>query len=141
MVTAMLIGFGLSYPNKGVILLAIVITAIADGFANSTAFHVSEETERFHSKKEVYKSTLYCFVSTIISFIIPIIPIIFLPLNLGIIIGVIIAFIMMILLGYFVAKIARRNWKKLSLEYLIMGIVAAIACYFVGQLIILAELL
>lgn len=137
MVTGMLIGFGLSYPQKNVVILAIVMTAIADAFANSAAFHVSEETEKFHKRREILKSTVFCFIATIGTFLIPLIPILFLEIKQGIFVSSAIVIVSLIGIGFFVGKFSGKNWKKLSIEYLIMGIVAAIVCFGVGQFLVI----
>jgi hypothetical protein len=44
---------------------------------------------------------------------------------------------MLILLGQFVGRVAKRHTTKLSIKYLIIGMVAAIVCYGAGQFIML----
>lgn len=137
MLMGMLIGFGLSYPQKNVVILAIVMTAIADAFANSTAFHVSEETEKFHKRREIWKATIFCFFATIGTFLIPLIPILFLEIKQGIFVSSAIVIVLLLCLGFFVGKFSGRDWKKLSVEYLIMGVIAAVVCYGVGQFLVI----
>ncbi len=135
MVMGMLFGLGFSGVEKSVIILVIILTAFADGVANTSAFYVSEETETFHTKREITKSALFTFIGTVIAFSIPMIPIMLLPLFEAIIAGTVVAAIMLVFLGYFVGKIANRNWKILSVKYLIIGMVATIITYLAGQFI------
>ena len=135
MVMGILFGLGFSGVEKSAIVLLILLTAFADGVANTSAFYVSEETETFHSRKEILKSAFFTFIGTTIAFSIPIIPIILLPLFEAIIAGTVVASIMLIFLGYFVGKVANRNWKKLSIKYLVVGLIAAAVTYVAGQAI------
>ena len=91
MVMGMLFGLGFSGVEKSVIILVILLTAFADGVANTSAFYVSEETETFHKRGEILKAALFTFVGTIIAFSIPLIPIILLPIFEAIIFGTIVA--------------------------------------------------
>ena len=62
---------GLSATNNRLILLVGIITCgLADALGNAAGFHVSEETEEYHTRREVWKSTILCFLSTMIVFVI-----------------------------------------------------------------------
>lgn len=132
MIMGMLIGFGFAYPRRSMILLSIAMVGIADGLANATAFHVSEETEIFHRVKEIHKATLFCFLATILAFFLPSIPMIFMQRMPAMIFGEIIAVCMLIGVGIFVAEVTKKDVSRLIVEYTIMGVLAAAASYALG---------
>ena len=135
MVIAMLFGLSAAGVDQHVIIVTLLLTAFADGVANTSAFYVSEETETFHTRREIHKSAFWTFVGTAIAFAIPVTPLFFLPIHEAVIAGTLIGSIMLILLGQFVGKVAKRNRMMLSVKYLIIGIIAAIVAFIAGQII------
>lgn len=134
MIMGMLLGFGLSYPRRSMILLSIAMVGVSDGLANAAAFHVSEETEPYHQKREIHKAAALCFFATIFAFVLPSLPMLWLPIGNAIIVGELIAIILLIGVGIFVSEISHANMPRLVVEYAIMGILAAAACYGLGEL-------
>lgn len=65
-VTVLGVMIGLSVTgNRFVLLIGILTVGVADSFANAAGMHVSEETDIFHTQREVFKSTVYCFFCNI----------------------------------------------------------------------------
>ena len=135
MVIAMLFGLSAAGVEQHVIIVTLILTAFADGVANTSAFYVSEETETFHTRREIHKSAFWTFVGTAIAFSIPIIPLFIFPVYEAVIAGTLIGALMLLLLGQFVGKVAKRHRSMLSVKYLIIGIIAALVAYVVGQFI------
>jgi len=135
MVIAMLFGFVAAGLEREVMIIAIILTAFADGVANTSAFYVSEETETFHTRREILKSAFWTFVGTVVAFTLPVIPLLFLPVGQAVIGAVAIAILMFLFLGQFVGRIANRDPMILSVKYLVIGIVAALVAYVAAYLI------
>jgi len=140
MITGMLIGFGLSYPEKEVILLAVLTAAFADAFANSVAFHVSVETKKGASHTYALRASGLCFIATFFATVVPVFPLLFLPVGTGVVVGGVLALILMAALSKFVAQISGRRAWPVILEYLLYGIGAAFLCYAAGHVISIALL-
>lgn len=136
--TIMMLGvmLGLSVVHeKTILILGIVAAGVADAVANSAAFHISEETEGGHTQREVWRATFMTFVGTAIPVILMLIPLIFLPLNQGIIAAAVIAVLLISIVGSFVASQTKLNKWHLISEYLIMGLVAVVVCFLAGKLV------
>ena len=123
--------------NKLLLIASILIIGLSDAFANSAAFHVSEETETKHSKKEIIKSTLFCFFGTFLTFGVLVLPFILLPFELKylIVLTWILALVLIILLANFIAQLNKKNRLKLIVEYVLIGVVVSVLCYFLAGLI------
>jgi len=136
-IVALGILMGLSATDSRLILLVGIITCgLADALGNAAGFHVSEETEEYHTRREVWKSTILCFLSTIIVFFILAIPVLFLPLTQAIIVSGLVGMVILAFLGYFVNRIRRKNEAlKTIIEYVLMGASVSFVCYWVGQLV------
>lgn len=136
-IVALGILMGLSATNNRLILLVGIITCgLADALGNAAGFHVSEETEEFHTRSEVWKSTILCFLSTITVIFILAIPVLFLALTQAIIVSGLVGMVILAFLGYFVNRIRRKNEAlKTIIEYVLMGAFVSVVCYWVGQLV------
>lgn len=135
-VTVLGVMIGLSVINNKLVLLIGILTAgVADSFANAAGMHVSQETEMHHGKREVFKSTIYCFFATLITVLVLSIPVLLLPLAYSIYISVGIGLMLLVGLGYFVSKVNNKfKPYKLAVEYLIIGISVGAVCYIIGRL-------
>jgi len=135
-VTVLGVMIGLSVINNKLVLLIGILTAgVADSFANAAGMHVSQETEMHHGKREVFKSTIYCFFATLITVSILSMPVILFPLTYSIYVSIVIGLLLLVGLGYFVSKVNNKfKPYKLAVEYLIIGISVGAVCYIIGRL-------
>ncbi|MBW3015653.1 hypothetical protein KY330_04485 [Candidatus Woesearchaeota archaeon] len=135
MMLGVLIGLSVT-GNKNLAILGVVTAGVADAFANSSAFHVSEESEGIHTKKEIWLSTMWCFIGTVSSVIILIIPLLIFNLPNATYIGFGVAILLLILLGQFVAKHQKLDPTTLIPKYILIGVSVSIATYIVSELLI-----
>lgn len=135
MMLGVLIGMSVT-GNKSIAILGVVTAGIADAFANSSAFYVSEESEGIHTNKEVLKATLWCFIGTVFSVVVLIVPLLVFELPLAIYVAFFGSIFLLSLLGYFVAKAQKFNVFNLILKYILVGLLVSLATYFVGEWLI-----
>ncbi len=136
----MMIGvlLGLSVTNnKFVITLGLLTAGVADAISNSTSFFVSEESEMIHTRKEIWKASLLCFFTTIVTVLIIAIPLLaFESTGAGIIASFSAGMAVLILLGGYMAKQTKaKNRAAAVAKYVIIGIAAAAACYAMGLIV------
>lgn len=121
--------------NKLAVFIAILVAGIANSLGNAAGFHVSEETEGIHTRKEVWTSTILTFLGTFLVTIVLLVPLLFLDLVGAVFTSVSIGIFLLLLLGFIVSRCLnynRREMLKLMLEYLVMGIVVIIIAYYLG---------
>lgn len=120
--------------SRTITVIALLVTALADAFANSAGFHVSQETEIHHGKKEVWISTVYCFASTFFIMALLVVPIlVFENYGNAVIVSSIVAIFVLGLLGVFVARQRNESALWTAIEYIAIGLVAAIVCFYLGE--------
>ena len=138
--TVMLLGVmtGLSATgNRFILVIGLLMAGLADAVANGVGFHVSEETRKGHTQREVWKTMLFAFLGTSLTVAIMILPVLLLPVKQAVITAWIIGVIILCSLGYAVGRIAKRTSPyKLMLEYLAFGVLASMLCYGLGVLVI-----
>lgn len=115
--------------NRTTIFLSLMATGIADAFGNAAGMHVEEETEKEHTRKQVWATTIMTFFGTIFVFSFLIVPILVFPLELAVKISWVMGISLLMALGYIVADF--RGWKKrkVSVEYALWGVAASVASY------------
>ena len=135
MILGVLIGLSTT-GNKSIVIIGIVTAGIADAFGNSGAFYVSEESEGVHTKKEVWKSTMWCLIGTVVTVLILLIPLIIFDLPLAIYVGFGVGIVVLLGLAWFVAKYQNFSMKSLMVKYVVLGISVAIATFIVSELLL-----
>ncbi|MFC1696965.1 VIT1/CCC1 transporter family protein [Nanoarchaeota archaeon] len=128
--------FGAS-QSKEVIIVGVLAAGIADSFANATGFHVAEESEMIHTRREIWKSTITTFISTFIAVLLIVLPVIFIPNTLGIIVSGLLGCVLLTFLAFYVNKITGMSKHSclLALEYVGLGVVVSLMAYGVGELV------
>ena len=136
-VIGILIGLGV-VGNKTTVILGLLVAGIANSFGNAAGFHVSEETEGIHTRKEVWMSTIQAFMGTFSVTFLLLIPPLFLELFTGIAISVIMGIGLLMGLGFYVSKRFKEKMSPLHLafEYTMIGIAVIIVSYILGYSVI-----
>jgi hypothetical protein len=139
-VIGILVGLGL-VGNKLAVILGILVAGIANSFGNAAGFHVSEETEGIHTRKEVWLSTVQAFIGTFSVTLILIIPPLVLDLFTGVVVSVLMGISLLMGLGLFVGrrlKSKRKEMLGLVIEYTVTGLAVIVISYILGSIVISA---
>lgn len=135
MMLGVLIGLSVT-GNKSIAILGVVTAGVADAFANSSAFYVSEESEGIHTRKEIWRSTMWTLIGTVASVVVLLIPLLLLDIPLAAYVGFVVALIMLTFLGFFVAKWQKMNVGMIILKYIMIGFAVSIATFVVSELLL-----
>jgi len=133
--------------NKNLVILAGIATGFADSLANAVGFSASELAERgqqisdrnkgkthvrVHSMREVVLSGLLSFVATPLALMVPLIPFLFIDITTATVISLTVGLTALFLLGRYVGKLSSESPTRMGLRYLLMGVIGAVICYFIG---------
>jgi len=133
--------------NKNFVILVGVLTGFADCFANAVGFSASELAERgqqisdrnkgaihvrVHSMREVALSGLLSFFATLLALLVPLIPFLFIDIILATMIAITLGLAALFLLGLYVGKLSNESPIRMGLRYLLLGVIGAVTCYFIG---------
>jgi hypothetical protein len=137
-VVGILAGLGV-VGNKAAVILGILIAGVANSFGNSAGFHVSEETEGIHSRKEVWSSSIHAFFSTFLVTLVLLVPPLILDLSAGILISIVMGIALLVGLGLFVGRrsgLNKNEMLKIITEYVTIGISVIVISYVLGNVVI-----
>jgi hypothetical protein len=134
-VIGIVVGLGAT-GSRVAVFLGILVAGIANSFGNAWGFHISEETENIHTRKEVWTSTVMSFGGTFVSTFILIIPMLFLPLQQAIEATVVAGIAMIVLISILVGRIqdlGRKENVRLAMEYVGVSIIVIAVAFVLGQ--------
>ncbi len=134
-VIGIVVGLGVM-GNRTVVFVGVLVAGIANSFGNAWGFHISEETENIHTRREVWMSTLMSFGGTLVSTIVLITPIILLPLGMAIVVSVMIGISMIVGISILVGRIqglGTRKCCKLVAEYVGISLLVIVVTYYLGH--------
>jgi hypothetical protein len=137
-VIGILIGLGV-VGSKTTVILGILVAGIANSFGNAAGFHVSEETEGIHTRKEVWMSTIQAFIGTFAVTFLLLLPPLLLDLVTGIIVSVVMGISLLLGMGVFVGrrmKTKGTGMLHLAFEYTVIGLLVIAVSYILGNLIV-----
>lgn len=129
----LIIGLYSSIGSKLVIIGGIVTIAIADAASDALGIHISEETRKSISHKEIWESTIATFVFKFVFAIIFILPFLFFGLSGSVIVCLVVGFLLLTTFSYW---LGRRNGDSpwgVVFEHLIIAILVLVVVYFVGE--------
>lgn len=122
------------------IIGGILMIAIADSFSDALGIHISRELDKECSAKEVWESTFTTFISKFFVAITFIVPVLILPLNIAILIGIFWGLILLTVFSYYISKLRKANPFHVISEHILIAIVviffAQIAGYWINKFFI-----
>ena len=120
-------------------LFAESISMGAVAFTSTKAARDYYKSTKRKKEESLYKNPLnigfFVFFATLVGSAVPLLPFFLMSVKLGIIISVILSGIVLFGIGAAKAKLTIGSWKKSGVEMLMIGLVAAIAGYFIGILL------
>ncbi|MCS7093830.1 MAG: hypothetical protein RMJ18_01440 [Candidatus Aenigmarchaeota archaeon] len=127
----LMVGLDATTGSKLAVIGGILIIAVADALSDALGIHISEESENKHSKKEVWASTIFTFLSKFFCGISFIFPIILFPLEIAVKINIMYGLFLLSIFSYYITD--RKNKKiNVVLEHLCIAIFVLIFSYYFG---------
>jgi len=119
--------------SKLAILGGILVIAIADALSDAMGIHVSEESDKKNSKKEIWEATISTLFSKFIFALSFAVPILLFSLGIAVIVNIIWGIFLMTTLSYIIGKRNGDVPYKVILEHLVITIFVIAITYYVGR--------
>jgi len=129
----LMVGLNASTQSKSVVIGGILTIAIADAFSDALGIHISEESERKHTAKEIWISTIVTFLSKFIFALTFIVPVLFFNLSSSIIVSIIWGLTCLCILSFFISRKEKASPWNSIFEHLLIALIVIIITNFVGQ--------
>lgn len=129
----LMVGLHSGTGSKIVVIGGILTIAIADAFSDALGIHVSEESENVHTTKQIWVATIATFMAKFFFALTFLIPVIFLPLLMAIIVSLVWGLSILTVLSYVIAKAqGEQPWKVVG-EHVLIAIVVIAVTHLVGD--------
>jgi len=129
----LIVGLHAGTHSKMVILGGLLVIAIADAFSDALGIHVSEESDRKQSKKQIWEATVSTFLSKFFVALTFVIPIIFMQLSAAIMVSVLWGLFLIGTFSFYLAKQKGESPKNVILEHLFIAVLVIIVTNFLGN--------
>lgn len=129
----LMVGLNSSTHSGKVVIGGILVIAIADAFSDALGIHISEEAENKHTALEVWEATIGTFVSKFVFSAMFIVPVLFLPLNIAVILSVVWGLLLIGLFSSYMAWQQKVKHYEVIGEHLFIAVLVIIVTHFVGD--------
>ncbi len=129
----LIIGLYSSTESKVIILGGILIIALADALSDSIGIHISEESKKRNSKKDIWEATFSTFFSKFIFALSFAIPILFFELGLAMILSIVWGLLLISILSFYISK--KNRALKVIVEHVVLTILVVGATYGIGRFV------
>lgn len=131
----LIVGLEAATSSLKVILGGILTIAIADAFSDALGIHISQESEKNNTIKDVWIATVVTFFAKFLFAMTFTIPFLLLPISLAMFTGIAWGLFIIASLSFFIAKREKKNPIWSIAEHLIIAIVVIFLTHQAGHLI------
>ncbi len=128
----LIVGLSSSTHSRLAIIGSVLVIAIADAFSDSLGIHISEESEKKHSKGEIYKASVYTWIAKFFFAMSFLLPVLLLPMELAVIASVLWGLSLLAVFSYCIGD--GNRWSAVG-EHVLIAAVVIIASHYVGVFI------
>lgn len=129
----LMVGLHAGTHSRLAVIGGILTIAIADAFSDALGIHVSEESENIHSRKEIWATTIYTFISKFIFALTFAVPVLLLKLHTAIVVSIAWGLAMLCIFSYRMAREQEEPAWKVVAEHLIIALLVIVLTYFAGN--------
>ncbi len=119
--------------SKIAVIGGILVIAIADAFSDAMGIHVSEESDKKNSEKEIWEATISTLLSKFIFALSFVVPVLLFNLSTAIIINIMWGILLMTSLSFYISKGNENSPTKVIVEHLAIAIFVVVVTYYVGK--------
>lgn len=128
-----IVGINASTRSRLAVIGVIIMIAIADGGSDALAIHISEESDKNNSGRQVWITTLSAFITKFILAVTFIVPIVLLPLRNAIIVDIIWGLFLIVGISYYIAREQKKSILGTVGEHLGIAIAIIVVSHYAGE--------
>lgn len=125
----LLVGLASWSEMKSIVIAGILTIAIADAFSDALGIHISQESNKRNSHKQVREATIATFVAKFLFACTFLIPVFLLPLLSAVIVSSIWWLLLIVLVSYKIAKSHNESPWHSIIEHVIITIIVILLTY------------
>jgi len=134
----LIIGLESGTHSFSAVLSGIITIAIADALSDALGIHISEESSKTTTQKNVWESTIATFFTKFIIALSFAVPILLLPLETAVLICIVWGMALLALFSIYVADVKGEKIANVVLEHWTIAIAVIITTFLVGTYVVSA---
>ncbi|MBW2576072.1 MAG: hypothetical protein JRC89_12695 [Deltaproteobacteria bacterium] len=131
----LMVGLHSGTHSRIVVLAGVLTIAIADAFSDALGIHISEESDKTRTAKQVWGATIATFLTKFLFALTFAVPVLLLPLSVAIIVSLLWGLSILTVLSYIIARSQDEPAWKIVGEHLIIASFVLVITHWVGDLI------
>ncbi len=131
----LMVGLHSGTHSRIVVLAGVLTIAIADAFSDALGIHISEESDKTRTAKQVWGATIATFLTKFLFALTFAVPVLLLPLSVAIIVSLLWGLSILTALSYIIARSQDEPAWKIVGEHLIIASLVLVITHWVGDLI------
>jgi len=129
----LMVGLTAGTESKIVVLGGILTIAVADAFSDALGIHLSEESEGFHTEKEIWFSTLATFLAKFIFTLTFLIPVLIFPLTEAVLASILWGLLLLSLVSIYLATEQKKKIMNVVCEHIFIALLVVVLTYLLGS--------
>ncbi len=131
----MIVGLNSGTHSRAIVLGGVLSIAIADSFSDALGIHISEESDKHKTEKEVWVATIATLVSKLLFSLTFVLPILLCDLEVAIKVSIVWGLSCLAVLSYYIARFQKTKPLRVIAEHLFIAILVIFATSYIGNLI------
>ena len=131
----LLIGLIGSGASKNTAIAGVLTIAFADALSDSLGMHVSEESNKNSTNRQIWRATISTAVGKMVFGLSFVLPIVVMPITLAVIVDMVWGIIALSVISYVIAKNNKEKVSSVLIEHIGITIIVVIGSFLIGKLI------
>jgi len=131
----LIVGLNAGTHSQAIVIGGVLTIAIADAFSDAFGIHISEESDKNNTAKQVWLATIFTFIFKFFFAMSFLVPILLLPLEQAIIASIIWGAFLLLAISIKIARENKESVRKVVTEHSLIFIIVIILTNYIGELI------
>ena len=128
----LMVGLQAGTNSKLAVIGGVLVIAIADAFSDALGIHVSEESKKNNSAKEIWQATIATFAFKFIFALTFVVPILIFNLSAAVIVSVLWGLLLLAAFSFYLAGQRKISAWKSIVEHLVIALAVIAITHYVG---------
>jgi VIT1/CCC1 family predicted Fe2+/Mn2+ transporter len=113
----------------------VVVIAVSDSMSDALGIHLAQEADPESTRAHIWAATLWAFVSKFLAAISFALPLLLLPLDQAVLVGVVWGLMIVTFMSYFLARMQQTSAWRVVGEHVSIALVVIALSHYVGVLV------
>lgn len=128
----LIVGLSSGTHSKLVVIGGILVIAVADAMSDALGIHISEESEKRSSNRQVWIATASTMIFKFLFAMSFAVPVLLFQLSTAIIVSIIWGILLLSLLSLYIAREKNKSAIKTIFEHITIAIIVIVVTHFIG---------